>query len=171
VIKEAKDVLQSVVEAKAPEAHIARSGAEESRLIMARQYPIVSLITNPGRFDETEARLYRYFNNESGMWQQRYARGARSVPVLLRVWAEGEDAADALFSRIIPAIPRRWVCDDFRGYVSVKSEEHSDFVDNVSKLYSSVAEIVFSVPVAGDVEPVPTFDKIETEQPEIEPLA
>jgi hypothetical protein len=167
LIREAKGVLQSVVESRAPAARVVRSIAEESRLIMARQWPLVSLITNPGRFDDRENRTIRYPDAEAGIWKERYIRGRRILPVLLRCWAEGEDAADELFSLIIPAIPRRWNYDGLEGLIVVDREEHSDFVDNVNKLYLSVAEIEFSVPVATAETAVPTIKIVDTESGEI----
>lgn len=166
MIREAKDVLQSVIQNRAPAARIVRSIAEESRLIMARQWPLVSLITNPGRFDDRENRTIRYPDEEAGVWKERYIRGKRILPILLRVWAEGEDETDALFSRILPAVPRRWTYDGMEGLVLIETEEHSDFVDNVNKLYLSVAEIQFSVPVALEETEVPTIRAAENE-PEI----
>lgn len=163
MIREAKDVLQSVIQNRAPAARIVRSIAEESRLIMARQWPLVSLITNPGRFDDRENRTIRYPDEEAGVWKERYIRGKRILPILLRVWAEGEDETDALFSRILPAVPRRWTYDGMEGLVLIETEEHSDFVDNVNKLYLSVAEIQFSVPVALEETEVPTIRAAENE--------
>jgi hypothetical protein len=71
-----------------------------------------------------------------------------------------------LFSRILPAVPRKWEYDNFEGTVLISGEEHSDFVDTVNKLYLSMAEIQFTVPVALDEEIVPTFQNVEAE-PEI----
>jgi hypothetical protein len=167
MIREAKDILQSVVQGRVPDAHIVRSKAEESRAIMARQWPLVSLITNPGTFDDREAKTVRYADAEAQTLKQRYVRGKRTLPILLRVWAEGEDAADELFSRILPAIPRRWEHDNFEGTVLISAEEHSDFVDNVNKLYLSVAEIQFTVPVALEEEIVPTIQTVESDQPDM----
>ena len=135
---------------------------------MARQWPLVSLITNPGSFDDREAKTVRYADVEAQTLKQRYVRGKRTLPILLRVWAEGEDAADELFSRIIPAIPRKWEYDDFEGTVLIAAEEHSDFTDTVNNLYLSIAEVLFTAPVALDEEIVPTFQKVEAE-PEIAP--
>jgi hypothetical protein len=78
MIKEAKDVLQGVVEARIPEAAVARSGAEETRAIMARKWPLVSFITNPGRFDDRTAKTYRYWDAENETYAQRYVRGSRA---------------------------------------------------------------------------------------------
>jgi hypothetical protein len=167
MIREAKDVLQNIVEKLIPEAAVVRSGAEETRAIMARRWPLVSLVTNPGRFDDREAKIFRYVDSEAGVLKQRYVRGSRILPILIRVWAEGEDETDRMFSRIIPAIPKRWELDDFGGMVAINPEEHSDFVDNASKLYLSVAEIQFTVPVALDEEIVPTFKSVESDGPEI----
>jgi hypothetical protein len=163
MIKEAKDILESVVLRRTPGAAIARGMAEEQRFIMARTWPLVSLATNPGRFDGRESKTVRYPDAEAGIWKERYVRGKRILPVLLRLWAEGEDAADALFSRIIPAIPRKWEYDGFEGLIVIGTEEHSDFVDSVSKLYLSVAEIEFSVPVALEETDVPTVKSVEAE--------
>lgn len=163
MIKEAKDLLQNVVASRAPDVTVARSMAEEQRAIMARQWPLVSLITNPGTFDDREAKTVRYADTEAQTFKQRYVRGKRALPILLRVWAEGEEAADELFSRILPAIPRRWEYDNFEGAVLIVAEEHSDFVDTVTQLYQSVAEIQFTVPVALEEEIVPTFRNVEAE--------
>ena len=166
MIKEVKDILQAVVLQRVPGVTITRGMAEEQRAIMARTWPLVSLITNPGRFDDREAKTIRYPDGEAGIWKERYVRGKRILPVLLRCWAEGEDAADALFSRILPAIPRKWELDGFEGLVVIETEEHSDFVDSVNKLYLSVAEIQFSVPVALEETDVPTIKTVAAE-PEI----
>jgi hypothetical protein len=163
MIKEAKDILQNVLASRAPGLTVARSMAEEQRAIMARQWPLAALITNPGRFDDREAKTVRYPDAEAGLWKERYVRGKRILPILLRCWAEGEDETDALFSRILPAVPRRWEYDGFEGLIVIETEEHSDFDDNVNKLYLSVAEIQFSVPVALEEEIVPTFTSVEAE--------
>lgn len=163
MIKEVKDLLQAVVTQRVPDATIARSMAAEEHAIMKRQWPLVSLITNPGRFDDREAKTIRYPDAEAGIWKERYVRGKRIVPVLMRCFAEGEAAADALFSRILPAIPRKWELDGFEGLIVIETEEHSDFSDNVSKLYLSVAEIQFSVPVALEETAVPTIKSVKAE--------
>ena len=163
MIKEVKDILRDVVSLRAPGVAVVRGMAEEQRAIMARQWPLVSLITNPGRFDDREAKTIRYPDAEAGIWKERYVRGKRILPVLLRCWAEGEDAADVLFSRILPAIPRKWEYDGFEGLIVIETEEHSDFVDSVNNLYLSVAEIQFSVPVALEETVVPTIKTAEAE--------
>ena len=167
MIKEAKDILQNAIAQRAPEIKIVRSIAEEQRAIMARQTPLVSLVTNPGRFDDREAKIVRYADVQNQTLKQRYIRGNRTLPVLVRLWAEGEDTADNLFSRIIPAIPRKWEYDSLEGSVLISAEEHSDFADSVNNLYLSVAEIQFTVPVALDEELVPTIQTIEPEIPEM----
>jgi hypothetical protein len=167
MIKEAKDILRNVVLDRVPDVTIVRNMAEEQRAVMARQWPLVSLITNPGRFDDRESKTIRYPDEDAGVWKERYVRGRRILPMLLRCWAEGEDAADALVSRIIPAIPRKWELDGFEGLVVISNEEHSDFEDNMTKLYLSVVEIEFSVPVALEETDVPTVKAVEAE-PEME---
>jgi hypothetical protein len=133
---------------------------------MARTWPLVTLVTNPGNFDDRTAKTFRYADVEAGTLKQRTIRGSRILPILLRCWAEGEDAADELFSRIIPAIPRKWEYDGFEGTIVINHEEHSDFVDSVTKLYMSVAEIQFTVTVALDEEIVPTIKTVESDAPE-----
>lgn len=160
MIKEVKDLLESVIVARVPDATVTRSAAEESRAIMARKWPLVSLITNPGTFDESEARTVKYYDDVAKTWKQRYVRGNRVLPVLVRCWAEGEEAADSLFSRIIPAIPSRWEHDDFAGSIEIAAEEHSDHTGNTAKLYLSVAEVRFSIPAAMEPTVVPTIDEI-----------
>lgn len=161
MIKEAKDLLTAVVNARVPTATVVRSASEESRAVMARKWPLVSLITNPGVFDGAEAKQVRYFDSVAKMWKQRYVRGNRVLPILVRCWAEGEDAADALFSRILPAIPSRWEYDDFSGTVEIFAEEHSDHTGNTAKLYLSVVEVRFSIPAALEEGVIPTIDQID----------
>jgi hypothetical protein len=169
MIKEAKDVLAAVVRARIPDAVIVRSVSEESRAFMSRKYPLIALITNPGRFDDRTARTNRYADETSGTWKQRYVRGSRIVPIQLRCWAEGEEATDTVFSRILPAIPRKWAYDDFEGSILINYEEHSDCTDSMSKLFLSIAEIQFTVDVAMEEEAVPTINTVETE-PEIKQI-
>jgi hypothetical protein len=163
MIKEAKDMLQAAIAQRVPGIRIVRSMAEESHGIMARQWPLVSLITNPGRFDDREAKTVRYPNAEAGIWKERYVRGKRILPVLLRCWAEGEDATDEVFSRILPAIPRKWEYDGFEGLIVINREEHADATDNLNRLYLSVAEIEFSVQVALEETDVPTIKAVGAE--------
>jgi hypothetical protein len=168
LIRTAKDVLQAAVENRVQGATIVRSAAEESRAIMARKWPLVSLITSPGRFDDREAKTVRYADAEAGTLKQRYVRGSRILPIQLRCWAEGEDAADEVFSRILPAIPRKWMYDGFEGSIVINAEEHSDHTGNAAKMYLSVAEVQFTVPVALDEEIVPTIKIVEPDEPEIQ---
>jgi hypothetical protein len=163
MIKEAKDILEQVVMKRIPGVVVARSAADESQAIMTRKWPIIALITNPGGFDDREARTIRYADTEAGVWKERIVRGNRIVPIQLRCWGEGEDATDALFSHLLPAIPRRFEYDGFEGYIVINWEEHSDRTDNVNKLYLSVAEIQFSVPVALDETDVPTIKSVVAE--------
>ena len=163
MIKEAKDIVQAVVSQRVPGITIVRGMREEEHALMARKLPLVSLITNPGRFDDRESKTIRYPDAEAGMWKERYVRGRRIVPVLLRCFAEGEDAADALFSRILPAIPRKWELDEFEGLIVIEREEHADFGDSTNKFYLSVADIEFSIPVALEATAVPTIKTVEAE--------
>jgi hypothetical protein len=163
MIKEIKDLLETVIKERIPGINVVRSVRDESREIMTRQWPLVSLITKPGRFDDREARVYRYADIEAGVWKQRSVRGSRIIPILMRCWAEGEDAADEIFSRIIPAIPRRWEYDGFEGFVLINREEHTDHTDSATVLYLSVAEVQFSVDVALEEEIVPTIDQTQVE--------
>ena len=163
MIKEAKDILQNAVSPRAPGVAIVRSMAEEQRAVMARTVPLVSLITNPDSFDDREAKTYRCWDADAGTYLQRYVRGNRKLPVLLRVWAAGEEAADALFSRLLPAVPRKWEYNGFEGLVLIESGEHSDCADSVSNLYLPEAEIEFSVPASLEEEIVPAFQTAEAE--------
>jgi len=165
MIREAKDLLEGIIKNRVPEVAVVRSAAEESHAIMARQFPLVGLITNPGLFDGSEARTVRYFNVKKN-YRERYVRGNRVLPILVRCWAAGENEADEVFSRIIPAIPSRWEYDDFTGSVEIGAEEHSDYAGNVAKLYLSVAEVRFSAAAAMDAEPVPVFETVEQEDGE-----
>jgi hypothetical protein len=163
MIKEAKDLLEAVVKERVPESVIVRSALDESQAIMARQFPLVSLITNPGGFDDREAKTVKYFDEKAGMWKKRYIRGNRVLPILLRLWAKDEEDADRYFSRILPAIPRTWEYDNFEGLVLIDHEEHSDHTGNVAKRYLSVAEIQFTMAAALEEDPVPTYEKIEND--------
>jgi hypothetical protein len=133
---------------------------------MARKFPLASLVTNPGRFDDRTVGTARYANTDTNTLVQRYIRGSRILPILVRVWAEGEDEADDVFSRILPAIPRKWKYDGFEGLVVINSEEHSDHTGNTAMQYVSVAEVQFTVQGALDEETVPSFGAA-TAEPEI----
>jgi hypothetical protein len=163
VITEIKAILQETVEERCPEVVVVRSKAAESEAIMGRKFPLVSLITNPGSFDDREAKTFRYYDEAEQQWKQRYIRGNRMVPILLRCWALGEEETDRLFSRILPAIPRKWRYDEFEGLVLIEGEEHSDYTDRASKLYVSVADIRFMVDVALEAEEVPTITETAIE--------
>ena len=170
MIQEIKDILQAVVDRRCPGIMVVRSKFEEAQAVRGRKWPLVSLITNPGGFDDREAKTIRYYDQAAGTYKQRYVRGDRIVPILLSCWAEGEAATDALFSRILPAIPRKWELDGFEGLVLINGEEHSDYAGNVSKLYTSIAEIQFTVSVALEEEIVPTITHTQTE-PDLVPPA
>jgi hypothetical protein len=163
MIKEVKDVLETVIRERIPDAVIARSVKEESQAFMARKHPIIALITAPGRFDDRTARTNRYADETTGTWKERYVRGSRIVPIQLHCWEEGEEATDKVFSRILPAIPRKWEYDGFEGSILINYEEHSDCTDSMNKVYLSIAEIQFTVDVATEEEEVPTIDTVEPE--------
>jgi len=158
VITEAKDLLEGVVNARVGSVTVVRSAAEESQAIMKRQFPLVALITNPGSFDGSEARTVRYFE-EPKKYRQRYVRGNRNLPILVRCWASGEEEADVVFSKIIPAIPSRWDYDNFTGAIEIGTEEHSDHTGNVAKLYCSIVEVRFSAAAAMEPGEMPFYDK------------
>jgi hypothetical protein len=170
VIKEAKDVLEAAVRKRIPQAAIVRSFAEEQRAVGALKFPLVSLITNPGNFDDRKARTYRRYDAAEEMWKQRYVRGSRILPIQVRVWDEGEEKTDAVFSRIIPAIPRHWELDGFEGLIVINWEEHSDQADTMLKLYLSVVEVQFTVDAALEEELVPTVMSVEVEPGSIRQL-
>ena len=165
MIKEAKDLLESVIKNRIPNIPVFRSAAAETRAIMARQFPLISLITNPGGFDGSEARTVRFFDD--GEYKERYVRGARVLPIMIRCWAKGEDEADAIFSRIIPAIPSQWGYDGFANHIEIGDEEHSDHAGNVNEMYLSVAVIKFKATAAIDPKEVPFFIEVKPEEGEI----
>ncbi len=167
LITAAKDVLTSCIIAAIPNATVVRSRAEENKQVMARKWPLVSLITQRGSLDDRTAKLIRYVDEKTNERKQRRVRGTRIVPILISVWSCGEKETDEAFSKIVPRIPRKWEYDDFRGSILINSEEHSDFADNVSNVYCSILEVQFQVEVAGDAELVPSFDTV-TGSPEME---
>jgi hypothetical protein len=161
MIKEAKDLLEEIAKREVPAVTVVRSVAGESHAIMERKWPLVSLITNPGTFDNTEARVVRY--TDGGTYKQRYVRGDRVLPILLRCWAASEEDADDAFSRILPAVPSQWVYDDFVKSIEIGAEEHSDHAGNVAKMYLSVAAITFRAAAAMKAENVPYFTQADPE--------
>jgi hypothetical protein len=169
LITTVKGLLEDAVREACPEIRIVvSSGAQESKAIMGRKLPFAALITEHGKFDNRTAQMVRYADEADNSLKQRYVRGTRQVPVMVRVWAENEEKTDELFSRLVPRIPRVWEYDGFGGRVLIEAEEHSDFVDNVSKLYLSVLRVQFAVQVAGDEEVVPTFTSVNGE-PDMQP--
>ena len=166
MITEAKDLLEQIVKARIENVTVVRSAADESRAVMQRQFPLIALITNPGPFDESEARTVRYFD-EAKEYKQRYVRGNRNLPILLRCWSTSEAEADKVFSRIIPAIPSRWGYDNFTGSIGLGTEEHSDHNGNVTKLYLSVIPVTFSVAAAMEPGEVPYYTEVIVQEGEI----
>ena len=164
MITEAKDLLERIVKKRIADVTVVRSIVDESHAVMKRQFPLVALVTNPGPFDGTEARTVRYFDkSEEHKYQQRYVRGNRNIPILLRCWSTSEAEADIVFSRIIPAIPSRWVYDNFVGSIEIGTEEHSDHTGNIAKQYCSVVDVRFSVAAAMEPGKVPYFEEVELE--------
>jgi hypothetical protein len=166
VITEAKDLLETIVKKRIEGVTVVRSAADESHARMKRQFPLIALITNPGPFDGSQAQTYRYFD-DNREYKQRYARGTRNLPILLRCWSTGETEADKVFSRIIPAIPSRWAYDDFTGSIEIGTEEHSDHSGNVAKVYCSVVDVTFSVAAAMEPGEVPYYTEVVVEEGEI----
>lgn len=165
MIKAAKDLLEMGITTVVPDAIVVRNRADETKQVMSRKWPLVSLITQAGRLDDRTAHLARY-RTDTGELMQRRIRGTRIIPILIGVWAKGENEVDEVFSKIVPRIPRKWSYDDFAGRILINSEEHSDFADNVSNVYCSILEVEFQVEVAGDAELVPTFVQV-AEIPEL----
>jgi hypothetical protein len=167
LITEAKDLLERIVKQRIENVTVVRSAADESHAIMQRQFPLVALVTNPGQFDGTAAQTYRYFEDNKEGYKQRYARGNRNIPILLRCWSTDEKEADKVFSRIIPAIPSRWDYDNFTGSIEIGAEEHSDHTGNVAKIYLSVVDVRFTVAAAMEPGEVPYYEKVVIEEGEI----
>jgi hypothetical protein len=161
MITAAKNLLEGIIKRRIEGVTVVRSAAEEKQAIMARKFPLVALITNPGPFDGSEARTVRYFDKtKEHQYQERYVRGARNLPILIRCWAAGEEEADAAFSRIIPAIPSRWNYDNFTGSIEIGTEEHSDHAGNVAKLYCSIIDVRFSVAAAMEPGELPYYEQV-----------
>jgi hypothetical protein len=167
VIKEAKDLLEKIIKERVQGITVVRSATEESHKIMARKFPLIALVTNPGTFDESEARTVRYFERKPKQYLERYVRGDRILPILIRCWAAGEEDADNIFSRIIPAIPSQWEHDGFVKHIEIGWEEHSDHVKNVTKTYLSVVEVRFRSAAAMEPGEVPYYTKVVLEEGEI----
>lgn len=167
MIKEAKALLESVVTSRVKDVTVVKSVKDESHAVMGRKWPLVALVTNPGDFDEGAARTYRYQDKSAGGWKERYARGDRVLPILVRCWAAGEDTADELLGRIIPAIPSTWEYDGFRGRLEITMEEHSDHTGNTSELYLSIIGVSFRAPAALEAGVVPTIVKMDIATAEI----
>ena len=161
MIREAKTLLKGIIEKTMPGITVVFSAAEETREIMARKFPFVALITNPGSFDDTEAKTVRYFEENPKRYLQRYVRGHRNLPILIRCWADGEEKADELSSSIIPEIPSQWEYNGFGNYVQIDSEEHSDHTSSTGKPYVSVIVATFTATAARKPEAVPFFETTE----------
>jgi hypothetical protein len=78
IIKAAKDVLEGAIKVRVPALTIVRSAADEIRAIMAQQFPLASLITNRGKFDDRTAGTAQYANTDTNTLVQRYIRGSRT---------------------------------------------------------------------------------------------
>ena len=161
MITEAKDLLEQIIKGRIEKVTVVRSAMDESRAVMQRQFPLIALITNPGAFDGSQAQTFRYF--DGGEYRERYARGNRNLPILLRCWSIGEAEADKVFSRIIPAIPSRWKYDNYTGSIELGTEEHSDHSGTVAKLYCSIIDVRFSAAAAMEPGEVPYFNEVKIE--------
>ena len=161
MIREAKTLLEGIIKETVPGITVAKSAAEETREIMARKFPLVALITNPGTFDASGARTVRYFEGKD--YRERYVRGHRNLPILIRCWEDGEDKADALASSIIPEIPSQWEYDGFGNHVQIGTEEHSDHAGSMNKPYVSVIEVTFTGTAARKPKAVPVIETSEME--------
>jgi len=163
MIREAKKLLDTIIRKRIREGMpIADSIALEAQCIMARKFPFVALVTNPGRFDESAARTVRY-KDDAGQYRERYVRGNRILPILIRCWADGEEKADALCSAIMAAIPSQWAYDDFCCRIEIKGEEHSDHAGQLNAPYVSVIEVEFTGTSALPPEEVPVIESTEVE--------
>ena len=162
MIREAKKLLEEIIKAAVPGITVVKSAAEETREIMARKFPFVALITNPGSFDDSGARTVRYFDDEK-KYRERYVRGNRKLPILIRCWADGENKADELSSSIIPEIPSQWEYDDFQSYVQIGAEEHSDHTGSLNKPYVSVIAVIFTGIAARKPKDAPVIERGEPE--------
>jgi hypothetical protein len=160
MITEAKDLLEKVIKARVENVTVVRLFEDEQHELMIKKFPLVSLITNQGKFDVTAARTYRYFNDNKE-YKQCYVRGNRTIPIVIRCYADNEAAADKILSRVIPAIPSRWVYDDFTGEIEIGVEEHSDIASNVLSDYCSAVEVTFIAAAAMDADDLPYFNKVE----------
>jgi len=167
VIREAKTLLKGIIEKTVPGITVVKSAAEESRLIMAHKFPFVALITNPGSFDESEAKTVRYFESNPKQYLERYVRGNRNLPILIRCWADGEDNADELSSSIFPEIPSQWEYDGFGNHVQIETEEHSDHTSSTNNTYVSVIVATFAATAARKPKAVPYFERTEIVDGEI----
>jgi hypothetical protein len=161
VIREAKSLLEGIISAAVPGVTVVKSAADETREIMARKFPLAALITNPGSFDDSGARTVRYF--EGNQYRERYVRGIRSLPILIRCWENGENKADEMSSSIIPEVPSQWEYDGFGSHVKIGAEEHSDHAGSLNKPYCTVIEVVFEGYAARKPKDAPV---IETAEPE-----
>lgn len=166
MIVEAKKLLEGIIKAAVPGITVVKSAADETREIMARNFPLAALITNPGSFDASGARTVRYVD-EAKQYRERYVRGHRNLPILIRCWEDGEDKADALTSAIIPEIPSQWEFDGFGNHVQIGTEEHSDHAGTMGKPYVSVIEVIFTGTAARKPTEVPYFETSEMEGGEI----
>ena len=167
MIKEAKALLEKIIKETVPGINVVKSVADESREIMARKFPTVALITNPGKFDASGARIVRYFEGELKQYRERYVRGHRNLPILIRIWADGEDKADELTSSIIPEIPSQWEYDGFECHVRIDEEEHSDHTSSLNKPYLSVIAVIFTGTAARKAKEVPVIKQTEHDDGEI----
>ena len=100
MIKAAKDLLDMCISTEIPDATVVRNRGDESKQVMTRKWPLVSLITQAGRLDDRTARLARYRDDVTGELKQRRIRGTRIIPILIGVWAKGENEVDEVFSKI-----------------------------------------------------------------------
>ena len=151
MIKEAKDVLESVLTTKCGinEKLIARSAYEKEQLQHRKQYPFASLISMTGRYEEPNRMQINIKSDEGNTYVQ--ARALRVLPIRAVIEHKDEESADALFSTFLGSLPFSFEIDGVNGTITPTTEEHSDFISSVHGHYQSAVLMEFSI----EAYPVP----------------
>ncbi len=151
-----------------PPSLILRSSREETQALKTGGAPFVVITTNPADFDDRHARIDTYYDKNAKVFKRRFIRGERRVPFTLKLYCKTEQAISDYLDAIIPAIPREFQHDGYRGSITIGIETHSepepphnevaDFEVEYEtiQLYSVAVQVLFAVAVATQATDVAT---------------
>jgi len=169
LLLEIKNVLENLVITRTviDAAKVARNAHKEKKFVSDREYPFAVLLTADGTFSEKEMRITRE-PAEGGGREERLIRGELTIPLELKIWGKDETQATTALMSCIKNMPSKWSYQNKEGRVMIKSVGFSDHMNNISDKYVCAVIVDFSMCLVSDGEPIPVFNTVQQEEPEIQ---